>query len=253
MMRGYGLRGARVAFTGTLASMTQREAWDRVIDAGALPQEHVGRRLTMLVVGAAGWPLLPDGTVSRKLQRAEALNKQGARIEIAPESVFLERLRLKAEQAEMAKSHPADVVCRLLDIAPETLERWVQFGLVRPQDGHYDFQDLVSLRTLLALVHQGVRVDTISRSLHALADVLPGTERPLAQLRIVAEHPKMLVFDAGRYRMEASGQLVMNFASEAAAASVAPLPDTPEKEQTRQEAAVQPAPSRTRSRRAVTS
>jgi hypothetical protein len=236
MMREFGLRGARVAFTGTLASMTQREAWDRVIDAGALPQEHVGRRLTMLVVGAAGWPLLPDGTVSRKLQRAEALNKQGARIEIVPESVFLERLRLKAEQAQMTKTHPADVVCRLLDIAPETLERWVQFGLVRPQDGRYDFQDLVSLRTLLALVHQGVRVDTVSRSLQALAAVLPGTERPLAQLRIVAEHPKVLVFDIGRHRMEPSGQLVMNFAPESAAGSVAPLPEAPANEPAEQPA-----------------
>ena len=249
MIREYGLRGARVAFTGTLASMTQREAWNRVIEAGALPQEHVGRRLTMLVVGAAGWPLLPDGTVSRKLQRAEALNTQGARIEIVPESVFIERLRLKAEQAQMTKSHPADVVCRLLDIAPETLERWVQFGLVRPEGGRYDFQDLVSLRTLLALMHQGVRVDTISRSLHALAGVLPGTERPLAQLRIVAEHPRMLVFDTGRYRMESSGQLVMNFAPESAT-SVAPLPDAPAKEQPRPEPAVQPPARRKSARRA---
>ena len=76
------LLNSRVAFTGRLASMSRAEAKRLVIAAGGLPVEHVSRRLSVLVIGMDGWPLLADGTVSRKLGRAEALNRGGAGIRI---------------------------------------------------------------------------------------------------------------------------------------------------------------------------
>ena len=56
------LAGERVAFTGTLASMTHRESHiTRVVEHGGNAGEHVSRQTTMLVIGEEGWPLEPDG------------------------------------------------------------------------------------------------------------------------------------------------------------------------------------------------
>ncbi|MAE64518.1 MAG: hypothetical protein CMJ18_09640 [Phycisphaeraceae bacterium] len=86
-------------------------------------------------------------------------------------------------------------------------------GLVRSEDGQFDFQDIVSLRTIADLVQRGVAPGAIRASIRGLSRVLPGTERPLAQLSIVAD-------DAGRLlaRFEESligpdGQMVLDFSS----------------------------------------
>ncbi len=55
------LSGERVAFTGTLASMTHRQAAELVAQQGGAPPEHVSSKTTLLVVGEEGWPLEADG------------------------------------------------------------------------------------------------------------------------------------------------------------------------------------------------
>src|SRR5207344_2561694 len=42
------LAGERLAFTGTLASMTHKEAHARAVEAGGIAAEHVSRQTTML-------------------------------------------------------------------------------------------------------------------------------------------------------------------------------------------------------------
>ncbi len=78
------LRFARVAFTGRLAPMSRREAERVVRDARGVPVSGVSRRTSIVVVGMEGWPLLPDATVSRKLQRAEAVECPRRALEIDP-------------------------------------------------------------------------------------------------------------------------------------------------------------------------
>ena len=51
------LRGDRVSFTGTLASMTHRQAHELVAQHGGEATAHVSKQTTMLVVGEEGWPL----------------------------------------------------------------------------------------------------------------------------------------------------------------------------------------------------
>ena len=70
--------------------MTRREAIELVKSAGGTAVTTVSRRTSIVVVGMNGWPLLPDGTVSRKLARAETLNRGGARIRIISEAAFLD-------------------------------------------------------------------------------------------------------------------------------------------------------------------
>ncbi len=89
------LAGQRVAFTGRLAVMDRRQAKRLVQDAGGLAMEHLSRRTSLLVVGLQGWPVLPDGSISRKLEQAEKMVNQGHSLEIVSEEVFLQRLGLR--------------------------------------------------------------------------------------------------------------------------------------------------------------
>jgi tetratricopeptide (TPR) repeat protein len=207
------LKDARVAFTGKLASMTRQEAARIVLEAGGKATDSISRSTSTLVVGMCGWPLLADGQISTKLRRAEKLIRQGCRLRIVSELFFLELAGLVKRQCELWKTYTGREVCQILDIRPETLQRWEQFSLVRSQNGMYDFQDVVSLQTICQLVGRGVKPEVIAQSLQGLASLLPGTERPLAQLRIVAEHPKSVLAEFAQYRLSPGGELFFNFDS----------------------------------------
>jgi tetratricopeptide (TPR) repeat protein len=197
-------------FTGALKSMTVREAADVAGRAGSQVVSAVSRRTSLLVVGLRGWPLLPDGTVSRKLRRAEELNARGAGIQIVSEDVFLEMAGLAPPRAAPPKQHDRSQVCQLLRISPETLGRWEALGLIRSAGGQFDFQDLVSLQTIAQLVHRGVALRTIAASIRGLSSVLPDVERPLAQLKIV-EASGALLAELGDSLVAPDGQLMLNF------------------------------------------
>lgn len=222
------LRYARVAFTGRLAGLSRATACELVVQCGGVPVDGVSRRTTVLVVGMAGWPLLPDGTISRKLQVAERLQQAGQRIAIVSEERFLELAGRRAPHAEVRKTYTATAIAELLGIDAATLRRWEQLSLIRSADGHYDFQDIVSLRTLAELVQNGVKPAVIAASLHGLARVLPDTQRPLAQLKLVQENPRTLLAELGAALVAADGQLFLNFdapPTETAAPTAVKLPN----------------------------
>jgi len=201
---------ARVSFTGQLASLTRKEARDLVHAAGGQTVSAVSRRTTMLVVGMDGWPLLPSGEIAGKLQKAEELNAAGASIRIASEQQFLEAVGLRGRQPELRKTYSADQICALINIDRTTLARWEALGLVRGSDAGFDFQDIVSLRTIAELVHAGVKPDVIGRSIRRLASILPQTDRPLAQLKLVSEQGGLLAEIEGAL-VSPDGQILLNF------------------------------------------
>ena len=63
------LQGERLSFTGTLASMTHKQAHELVVEHGGEATRHVSKQTSMLVVGEEGWPLEDDGHPSQKLQQ----------------------------------------------------------------------------------------------------------------------------------------------------------------------------------------
>lgn len=205
---------ARVSFTGQLASITRKEARELVQAAGGQTDATVSRRTTMLVVGMDGWPLLPSGEIASKLQKAEELREAGAPIRIASEEEFLEAAGRRERQPELRKTYSADQICSLVKIDRTTLSRWQALGLVRGSDrAGFDFQDIVSLRTIAELVHAGVKPDVIGRSMRRLANILPGTDRPLAQLKLVSEHGEHggLLAEIEGALVSPDGQIMLNF------------------------------------------
>lgn len=215
------LKGAKVAFTGKLLSMSRRAAHDAVRRCGGEVTTTVSRRTSLLVVGMGGWPLLPDGQVSAALHRAEHFRRHGSHLQIISEDEFLERVGRKPVRHPAEKTYDAEELCALTGIQPEQLRRWEQLSLVRSYDGRFDFQDLVSLRTLADLIGQGATPEAINRSLRGLAAVLPGVDRPLAQLEIVMENRDSLLADLHEYRIAADGQLMLSFDAPTAARTVA--------------------------------
>lgn len=205
------LEKTRIAFTGKLVSMTRREAWRLVRDLGGEPASSITHRTSILVVGMEGWPLLPNGEISHKLRRAEELRVAGCAIQIAPEPTFLEMIGRKEPSSALPKTYPAADVCRIMKIEIGTLRRWEQFGLIESRDGFYDFLDLVSIQTIHDLVRDGVRPEKIAKSLSNLAAILPGMQRPLARLRVVAENPNMLLIDRDGMRVTTTGQFQLDF------------------------------------------
>lgn len=205
------LHAARVVFTGRLATIAPRIARQLVVAAGGRVQESVSRRTSCVVVGMGGWPLRPDGHVSVRLQRAETLIAAGARIRIVSEAEFLELVGRRPATARGKARYTAEEIAAQVGVPEETLRRWAQLSLLRAIDGGYDFRDLVSLRAIAELVGRGVRPEVIARSLVGLARVLPEVERPLAQLRIVMDHPGRLLAELDARLVAADGQLFLNF------------------------------------------
>lgn len=203
---------ATIVFTGKLASMSRADAAAIVKRAQGKVVTQISKRTTMLVVGMEGWPLLADGTISNKLKEAEDLNRRGASIRIVSEEQFLELAGLgRGDEPQLRKSYSLNDVCDLLKLDPGKLRHWELLGLIRGHEGLYDFQDLVSLRTIAALVSNGVPASTISSAISRLSSILPGTDRPLAQLKIVAHGPKTLLAEIGDALIDPTGQMRLNF------------------------------------------
>ncbi|MEU3169518.1 exonuclease domain-containing protein [Streptosporangium sp. NPDC006930] len=85
--------GLTVCFTGTLLSMTRKEAHDQLADVGGQPAAGVSRKTDVLVIGTQDPARLrPGDDRSSKSKKAEELLAKGHGIEIISEVDFMERL-----------------------------------------------------------------------------------------------------------------------------------------------------------------
>jgi hypothetical protein len=210
------LAGERLAFTGTLASMTHKEASARVVEAGGVATEHVSRQTTMLVIGEEGWPLEEDGQPSVKLQHAERLRAEGLEIRIVSESDWLGFVGLDGRRGELHRRCTPAMLSQMLDVSVHTIRRWERMGLIKAVSHvcrlpFFDFQEVASARRLAGLVEAGVPVKEIQTSLARLETIVGVGARPLAQLDILAsDHHLVYRDDLGRIKT-AGGQRLFDF------------------------------------------
>jgi tetratricopeptide (TPR) repeat protein len=219
------LLGQRVAFTGRFETLARRAAESLVRRAAGTVAGDVTPRVTMLVVGMRGWPLLESGRVTRQLEAAERLRASGHGIRIVSETEFRETLGLDPRPDAAAKTLSAAQVAAALGTDERTLERWEQLSLIRSTQGRYDFRDLVSLRTITNLVARGVSPVVIRRSLDGLRGLLPGIDRPLAQLNILVSDSGGLVAELEESLLSPTGQMELRFEpATGASTQTAPAP-----------------------------
>jgi len=117
---------------------------------------------------------------------------------------------------------------RILQIPPGRLRYWERTELVRASaclddQPAFDFQDLVSLRSLLELMEEGVSLRRIRRSVDDLRDRVPDIQRPLGALRIGPRGVGCIFVHHEGALLEPSGQLVLDFADRDAELQVAEL------------------------------
>lgn len=79
-------------FTGTLTSMTRREAMQHFVNIGGICTNGITLQTNFLVVGVQDYSRLKDGKKSSKIKRAEELALNGSEIEIITEDDFLQLL-----------------------------------------------------------------------------------------------------------------------------------------------------------------
>ena len=83
------LFGKRVAFTGTLYSMTRKAAYQITVNSGGEPSTSISKRTHYLVMGMTDYAKVGADGMSTKSRKAIELNESGAAIEIIDENDFL--------------------------------------------------------------------------------------------------------------------------------------------------------------------
>ncbi|MGH7321687.1 MAG: tetratricopeptide repeat protein [Candidatus Rokuibacteriota bacterium] len=101
-------------------------------------------------------------------------------------------------------------VTRLLALTPRRATQLRRLGLLHPVDrpGSYSFREVVSLRVAKTLLEQGLTVRHVGNALAALRRLLPESEAPLAELRVVVRDGEVFI-EKDSLLLEPSGQIVM--------------------------------------------
>ena len=86
------LYGRRVAFTGTLDSVTRAEAAQAVLNVGAMATGSVSKKLDYLVMGWTDFSRVGNDGMSSKLRKARAIAEDGYSLEIIDEVEFFRLL-----------------------------------------------------------------------------------------------------------------------------------------------------------------
>ena len=210
------LRGKEVSFTGRLAAMTRREAMDLVAAHGGRFAEVPRPETDFVVIGEEGWPLQADGRLTRKLSRARELQQEGARIAIIGEEVFLRMLGLEDRWEQISGLYTTGHLGRILGLRGSTIRAWVRAGLIEPAAVHhrlayFDFRQIAGAKALCELVHAGVAIPRIRKSIVQLRALRVAGERPLLQLALIERDGQLLARLQGGELVEPSGQLIFDF------------------------------------------
>jgi tetratricopeptide (TPR) repeat protein len=110
-------------------------------------------------------------------------------------------------------------VVRLLRLTPRRLTQLRRLGLIKPEGNGYRFRELVGLRVATDLLESGATVRQIRQALDHVKRLLPESDTPLAEIRLVLDGGKLLV-ESDRVRFDPrTGQTVMALDVEGLAAA----------------------------------
>jgi tetratricopeptide (TPR) repeat protein len=197
---GSPLRGT-LAFTGRLAAMKRAEAFDLVRKHGGTPSRGLTKTTDALVVGGLGFPLLPDGHVSKSLSRA-----QSSGVPIVSERRYLEWLG-RAVPCEETRAYSVQQIASLSGLPLEIVNQLALLGLLDPHDGLYPYRDVMAARQFASLFEAGVGLSVITSSLHAIRQWLP--EGGLANLKLYPASGDAILVEQLKGRTDKTGQFVL--------------------------------------------
>jgi len=85
--------GRQVAFTGTLSSMARKQAMQKIINVGGIPQNGLNKHTNYLIMGEQDLKKLNGETKSSKIKRAEELLSKGSDIQLIGEKDFIRMIK----------------------------------------------------------------------------------------------------------------------------------------------------------------
>ncbi|MFO1021608.1 MAG: tetratricopeptide repeat protein [Planctomycetales bacterium] len=214
------LTGEHVAFTGTLASMTHRQALALVQQLGGRAMGHISRQTTILVVGEEGWPLEEDGSPSLKLVHALRLQHGGQPLRIVQESDWLSFAGLHDHLQELHRHYTPAMLSQMLKIPVNRIRRWHRAGLLHPVKQvfrlpYFDYREVASIQKLAQLLETGVPWRQVREGLQKVAGML-GDERNLAQINLLVDDHTVLYRDDEGWVESLTGQRLFDFDPEVA-------------------------------------
>ncbi|GAB4149369.1 MAG: tetratricopeptide repeat protein [Planctomycetaceae bacterium] len=180
--------------------MTHREAMEIVRQFGGIGTAHVSRKTTLLVVGEEGWPLEPDGQPSQKLLQVNEWRAEGSECRVIRESEWLFLIGLEERRRNIHGEHTPAMLSQLLNVPVNVIRKWERMGLIRAvrtigRLPYFDFQEVSGARRISELLAAGVPVERIQAGLEQLEEWLPGSDRPLLQLELLARGSQLFFRD----------------------------------------------------------
>jgi Tfp pilus assembly protein PilF len=201
--------GARVAIVGRLAGLTKREAQRLLKQHGAVPVEDLTGDIDVVVVGE--YDLLP-AELTEQIEAAATTGKGTARV--LSETDVWRSLGAVEPQEQAHRLYTPAMLADLLQVAPATVRGWHRRGLIAPvrvvhRLPYFDFLEVSTARRLAQLLAAGASPKLIEAQLKALSRLLPGVERPLAQLSVIVDGRELLLRQesgllepGGQYRLD---------------------------------------------------
>lgn len=107
------------------------------------------------------------------------------------------------------QAYSREEVRRLLNVSEQQLKSWERQKFLRPSD-HFDFSDLLALRTLIGLRASKIPPLQIRTALAAIRERLQ-IGNPLTQVKIYSQGKRIEVQFAGQKMEPVSGQLLLDF------------------------------------------
>lgn len=217
------VRGVAFALIGKLAGMSKRDAGKLIRDAGGMVVEPDSEEADVLVVGEQELPLGDTAAVG-ELSEVEKLFDDATqqavysgRLKVLSETQLWQRLGLVEDEAgtSIKRLYTPAMLADLLGVPVAVVRRWHRRGLIQPATEvrrlpYFNFQEVATARRLASLLATGISPATLEKKLAALAKLIPGVERPLAQLSVIVEG-KQLLLRQGDGLIEPGGQLRFDF------------------------------------------
>jgi tetratricopeptide (TPR) repeat protein len=121
-------------------------------------------------------------------------------------------------------------VAQILGLQESRVRYWAQTGFVGPSakaSGRavYTFQDLVGVKAAKELLDSGITMQRARKNLEALRAQLPNLAQPLAHVRVISDGERLVCVTQASSFEPLSGQLVMDFATDALEGRVAEVMD----------------------------
>lgn len=205
------VQGKRVGFVGKLGGVNRRQAFQLIRKNGGIPVEPIDERTDIVVVGADELPIGDDAILDESIRDAAARGN----IEIISEDELWNRLGMVESQKNVRRLYTPAMLAQLIDVPVPVIRRWHRRGLIVPaREVHklpyFDFQEVATARRLAELLDGGASPAAIERKLEQLARLVPGVERPLAQLSVIVEG-RQLLLRQGEGLIEPDGQMRLDF------------------------------------------